>query len=262
MTWWQLEARAVAEPEPELAEPTCGQTFAGRHANVLVLEPAKDVPDVRPVVRVPLEVSAAAPDQVPVGGAIDVVHGAPDRAQSARDERFPKALGSDRQVGHRREPAKALAEHAPAVDAKLLADPFCVADDRVRPEMGQVRSLGLRRLPRDVGPDRCRPTGPALVEQEHAIVLDSTLHPARQRACRPGGFHAWPTLEEDEVRAIDPVGRGHLPGEDGDRTARGVGVVERHCVFALGQDCSWDTVGDGHGSTIAARPPQCGVAMG
>ena len=47
-----------------------------------------------------------------------------------------EALGAIEQVRQRREPAEALAQDGPALDAELVADPLAVADDRVRAEAG------------------------------------------------------------------------------------------------------------------------------
>ena len=52
-----LEAGAVAEPHAELAEAADGEPVAGREPDVLVVEPAEDVPDAVAVVRVALEVA-------------------------------------------------------------------------------------------------------------------------------------------------------------------------------------------------------------
>ena len=111
--------------------------------NVLAVEPSMDVADPRPVVRVALEVALVHVDDAAVRRAVDVVDRAADRRQAAGDERLAQPLGRDRQVGHRGEAAEALAEHAPALDAELAPDRLRVADDRIRPEVGQVGGLGL-----------------------------------------------------------------------------------------------------------------------
>ena len=118
----ELEAGAVAEPHPELAEAARRESVAGREADVLVLESTEDLADPRSIVRVALEVAPVGHDQPLVRRAVDVVDRPADRRQAAGDERLAEALGRDRQVRHRGEATEALAEHAPAVDAELLAD--------------------------------------------------------------------------------------------------------------------------------------------
>ena len=182
----QLEPGAVAEPHAELPEPPAGQPVAGRQPDVLGLEPAQDLADPRPVVGVALEVAPVRVDRPPVRRAVDVVDGPADRRQPAGDERLAQALRRDRQVGHRREPAEALAEHAPAVDAELARISSAVAHDRVGAEVGQVRRLLGRLVARDHRADRRRSAGAALVEQQHAVVGERAASSSRSAGSSAG----------------------------------------------------------------------------
>ena len=99
------------------------------------------------VVRVALVVAPAALERARVGRAVDVVDARPDRRQAAGDEGLAQPLGRDRQVGHDAQPAEALAEHAPALDAQLPADVLGVAHDRVGAEVREVLGLLGARQP-------------------------------------------------------------------------------------------------------------------
>ena len=154
-------------------------------------------------------------------------------------------FGRDRQVGHRGEAAEALAEHAPPLDAQLLADVLGVADDRVGAEVRQVGRLGLRRVARDFRADRCRPPGSALVEQQHPVVLDGPFHPARRRTRGPRRLEARTTLEEEEVRAVGPIRSCDFAGEDGDLRSVRLRVIEWDGMLPLGEDRPRHAVGRG-----------------
>ena len=52
----ELEARAIAEPQPELAEASRSEAVAAGQPDVLVVQPADDVVEAGTVVRVALEV--------------------------------------------------------------------------------------------------------------------------------------------------------------------------------------------------------------
>jgi len=150
----ELEARAVAEPQAQLSEPSRGQPVARRQEHRLILEPAQDVANSRSVVGVSRNVAPVPVDQASVGRAIDVVDRAADRREAAGEERLAEPFRRDRQVGHRGEATETLAEDAPALDAELLTDPFGVAHDRIGPEVRQVGCLRLRRVTRDHRADR------------------------------------------------------------------------------------------------------------
>ncbi len=75
----QLEPRTVAEPQPELPEPSRRESVAGRQSHILVVEAPEDVADPSPVVGIPLEVPAVGGDQPLVRRAIDVVDRPADR---------------------------------------------------------------------------------------------------------------------------------------------------------------------------------------
>ena len=211
-----------------------------------------DVGDARPILRIALEVALGALDDAPVGGRVDVVHGAADGCQPAGDERLAEALGRDRQVGHRGEAAEALAEHAPAVDAELGADRLRVADDRIGAEVGQVPGLRLGRVARDDGADRGGPAGPALVDQQHAVVGQGARDPSAGRRGRSRGLHAGTALEEQEIGPVEAVRVGHLAGEHRDRRPGGPGMVERDDVLAFGQDRPGNRGREGHRAMVTA----------
>ena len=197
----ELEAGAVAEPHPELAEAARRESVAGREAHVLVLQSAEDLADPRSVVRIALEVAPVRHDQPLVRRAVDVVDRPADRRQAAGDEGLAEALGRDRQVRHRGEATEALAEHAPAVHAELLTDVLGVAHDRIRPEVRQVRRPGLRA---------CRPGSrdrPA-----------STAPSRAGRATAPGSRRG----RASSSRSVDSwVGSPRIPGRPGGTAGTG-----------------------------------------
>jgi hypothetical protein len=132
--------------------------------------------------------------------------------------------------------AEALAEHGPALEPERLADELGVADDGVGAEVHEV--VGGR-----VQPHRRRASGAALVERDHAEVLERPVEPARPR---PRALVSGPALEVGERRAVLAVDGGDLAGEDRDALAvRGV-VVERDVELVLGEDEPGDTEGLRH----------------
>ena len=99
-----------------------------------------------------------------------------------------------------------------------------------------------RRVARDVA-DRRRAAGAALVDQEHPVVGDRALLPARRRRRGARRLAAGAALEEQEVRPVLAVGRGDLAGEDRDRLARpGSAWSSGTRVLALGEDRAGDAV--------------------
>ena len=190
---------AVAHPEhvPELAQPPGGQAVARRQPHVLVVEPA-----VQPAQH--LEVAGVAGQEVGralahprVGALVDVVDRPHQRRQAARDQHLAQRVREEREVGHRAEPAEALAEHAPALDAERLAHELAVPHDRVRPEQRQVLGLLLRRhagqRPDRAPSGRCRagrasaPGTPAAVRRATPARSGGASAAAPPRPARPAG---------------------------------------------------------------------------
>ena len=226
---------AVAHPEhrPELAHA------AGREA-VAVGQPEVELVQVQhplAVLRVALEVALVALERAPVGRRVDVVDVAPHGRQAAGDERLGQSLGRQRQVRRRAEAAEALPEHAPALDAERAAD-------RARRRARSSRrgsGAGSRPARRASSPvssaDRRRATGAALVEHQHAVVLERASEPSRAAggARRARRLVAGAALEEHQVRAVGAVHRGHLACEHRDGGAVGLVVVERDGELVLGE---------------------------
>ena len=218
--------------------------------------PPVDLADAGAVVRVPLEVAAVRLAEALPRGPVDVVdRPVGDGRQATRDQRRLQALGGEGQVRERREPAEALAEHRPALDAELAADPLAVPDDRVRPEVGEVCRLVLRRRPRDVLPHRRGAPGAALVDEQDPVLGERAPHPSRGRAGGPRRLEAGAALEEHQVRSVEAVRVRDLAGEDGDGPSVEARVVQRDRVLALRQDGAGDVVGGGHVGTIPGVLP-------
>ena len=92
-----------------------------------------------------------------------------------------------------------------------------------------------------VAGDRGGATGAALVEQQHAEVLERAVQP-RRAARVPGrarGLEARAALQVHEPRPVAAVRVGDLPREDGDRLARRP-VVERDVELVLGDEQAGD----------------------
>jgi hypothetical protein len=66
-------------------------------------------------------------------------------------------------------------------------------------------------------------------------------------------LEAGAALEEDEVRAVGPVGVGDLAGEDGDALAVGPGVIERDLELVLGHHQARRRGRDGHRTVLPRR---------
>ena len=197
-----LGAGAHAQQVAELAQPPAGQAIARRQADVVALEAVAQRAHPLAVGGIALVVAPAALERARVGRAVDVLDARPDRRQAAGHEGLAQPLGGDRQVGHDAQPAEALAEHAPALDAQLPADVLGVAHDRVGAEVREVLGLLGRGQSRQRA-DRRRAPGPALVEHEDAEVGQGAVQPAG-RARVPGGpgrLAPRPALQEDEPAA-------------------------------------------------------------
>ncbi len=239
---------AVAHPQlvARLAEAPGGEAVAGRQDQRLRVEPLDERAHARAVLRVALVVAPVALEDPLVGRAIDLVDVPPDRRQPAGDERLAQPLGREREVGHDAEAAEALAEHAPALDAELGADRLGVAHDRVGAEVLQVLGL-LGGAEAGQRADRRGAAGAALVEHQHAEVLQRPLEPARRARVpgRPRRLEAGTALEEDEERPVGAAGIGDLAREHGDRLAARPVVVERERELVLGQHEPMGGVGDG-----------------
>ena len=216
--------------------------------------------DAVAVVGVALVVAPAALERARVRGAVDVVDPRPERGQAAGHQRLAHALGRDRQVAHHAQPAEALAQQAPPLDPQLLADVLGVAHDRVGAVVRQA--LGL------LGPgqsgqraDRARAPGAALVEHEHAELVQRAVQPPRRARIARGArrLAARPALQEDEHRPVAPVGVGDLAREDGDPLAVRARVVQRDRELVLGQQQAAGGEGGGHAWILYAACPWTSV---
>ena len=231
-----LGARAHPEHVADLAEAAPREAIASREPDLLRVDAAAELANASAIRRIAVVVPAVSVEHPLVGGAVDVVDGAADRRQAAGEERLAQAVGSEREVGEHAEPAEALPQDAPAVDAELAADPLRVAHDRVGAEVAQVVRLLLGRLPGQAA-DRRRAARPALVEHEDAELGQRAVEP-EGRGRDPGRarrLEPRPSLEEDQERPVEPVGVRHLAREDGDPLAVGPAVVERHRELVLGE---------------------------
>src|SRR4051794_1991824 len=117
-----LPTRTVSEPQPELPEPAPRQPLAGGEDVRLGVEPPVDLVDRGTIALVAGVVPLVHVDDALIRRAVDVTAGAAERREPASDESLAQTLGRDRQISHRREPAEALAEDAPAIDPELAAD--------------------------------------------------------------------------------------------------------------------------------------------
>src|SRR5262249_62182687 len=99
-------------------------------------------------------------------------------------------------------------------------------------------------------------SGAALVDEQHPVVGDRTLLPARWRRGGSRRLKARAALEEQQIRPIQAVGRGEFAGENGDLLAVRLRVVQRDRVGSLGEDGARDAVGGGQQWTL----PSCSAA--
>ena len=189
-----------------------------------------------PIVGIAIVVAAIPLEHPRVGASVDLVGVEPDGRQPARDECLPQAFRSQRQICRDAEAAKALAEHAPLLDAELATDRLGVTNDRVRAEVAEVGHL-LGRRQADQGPHGSRASGAALVEHQHAVVPERPLEPGRvERAPgRPRSLHAGASLEEHEQRPVVIHRLADHSAEDPQLQAVRTIVVERDRELVLGE---------------------------
>ena len=242
-----LGAVAHAQHVAELLQAPRGQPVARGQADVLGLQTPAQREHALAVVGVALVVAPAALERAGVGRAVDVVDARPDRGQAAGHERLAHALGRHRQVAHDAQPAEALAEQAPVLDAQLAADVLGVADDRVGAVVHEALGLLAPGQPGQRA-DRARAPGAPLVEHEDAELVQGAVQPPRgaRVAGRTRRLAAGPALQEDEHRAVASVGVGDLAREDGDPLAVRRRVVERDRELVLGQQQAAGCEGGGH----------------
>ena len=164
-----------------------------------------------------------------VRAGVDLVDARPERGDASGDERLPQPLRGERQVCGHAHAAEALAEHAPALDPELAADPFGVADDRVGSEVREVVGLCCGVMPGN-RPDRRRAARAALVEHQHAELRERSVQPGgRVRPARGSrSLEPGTALEVHEKRPVPAVGIGELPREHRDSLAGIVVVIEWH----------------------------------
>jgi len=162
-----------------------------------------------------------------------------------------------RQVGDGAEAAEALAEDAPRPPpGEPAPDQLGVGHDRVGPEMGQVVGLGpgVPEVGQGAPVGGGGAPGPALVEQQHPVVLQRPVQPALP----PGGPQRAEPGTALQVQQPRQVGRGlvrrdHLSGEDLDLLAARPGVIQRHGEGVVDQDGSRLVV-RGHARHRTGRP--------
>ena len=250
----RLEARAAAEQPAELAQAAWRQAIAAGQPQLLGLQPVDEREHARAVVRVARVVALAGADHRRVGRAVGIVDALAERRQPAGDERLAQPLWREREVADDAHPAEALAEHAPALDAELAADPLGVADDRVGTEVRQVGRLLGRRHPRERA-DRRRAARAALVEHQHAVVLQRAIQPAgvARVARRPRRLVAGSALQVQQQRPLEPLGIGDLTREDRDPVAVRSCVVERDRELVLDEVQARRVHGDGHAAIVHHR---------
>ena len=186
---------------------------------------------------------------------VDVVDGAADGRQPTGEERRVEAVGEGAEVVQRAEPAEGLAEHAPPVDAEVLAEGLGVAHDRVRAEVGEPL-----RVRGGVGPRsavRRGAAGAALVEHQHPVVAQGTFQPGGRRgsADRARRLLAGTALEEHQERTVTTVRSSDLAGEDLDGLAVAAVVVEGQGQHVVGEHRPGDGERQGHPGRLA---PTCG----
>ena len=192
-----------------------------------------------------------------VGGDVVV-----ERREPAGDDGLAQSLGRRREVAGRAHAAERLPEHGPRRRLQRGAQRFAVRDDRVRAEMREVLAL-LGRCHAGQRADRRRAPRTALVEQQHAEVLQRPGDPPRAglRTRRgPRRLAARPALQEQQVRLVEAVGLGDLAGEDRDGPRIGGGErVERHLELVLARGQAGDAVLDRpHATAGTCCVMQCG----
>ncbi len=254
-----LEPVAHAQHLAELAKAPLREAIPAGETDVFGLEAIEDAPHAIPVVRITLVVGASLGDCALVGRSVDVVGVTLERREPARQKRGGEAFRRLREVVDDAEAAEALPEHAPGLGSELVPDQLGVADDRVGPEVRQVFGLLLCAAPGEVAHGR-RAAGAALVEKQHAVVLE--------RAGEPGLVHelkrAWrlapgASLEEHEPRQLVPlaVSRDDFAREDSQLSAFRARVVEWNVELVLAEDEVRSTVGgDAHHPILLGSSPE------
>ena len=196
------------------------------------------------------------------GGRVDVVGGSPDGRKASGEVGLTEAVRGGAQVVQRAEAAEGLPEHAPPVDAEVLAEALGVLHDRVRPEVREPLGVGgAGRVPGR----RTAWNGPCRAGR--ASAPGSRAAPARARRGRrtsggTRGLLAGTALEEHQEGAVAAVGGRDLAGEHLDGLAVGAAVVERDGEHVVGEDqpgnCVWSqpTAGLRHRAHVEVGDPQ------
>ena len=170
---------AVAEPHPNLPQPTRCEAVAVGQAHVFLVEPAQQHPQTIEVSRVSVVIALIRFAHAHPCRRVDLVHGPiGDRREASGDQYLPQTLGRQRQISERGESAEALTQQTPAVDAEFGANQFEIAHDRVGAKMREVLCLVEAGCAWDDWPDRRGSPCAPLVKQQDPELGQGTRHPS------------------------------------------------------------------------------------
>ena len=190
----------------------------------------------------------------------------PDRWQPPGEKGLGQRSGRRGEITEHAEAAKRLAEHAPPLQAELVADELGIVHDGIRPETGKV-TCPLLRAHFFESRNRRRTPSPPLVQHQHPVVLQSALQPAgRPRVrSRAGCLHAGAALQEHEEGPVPSLRYRHLSGEERDLLAVRLGVAQWRGELVFCQDQPGDVRGNSHSPESGTRrrlQPRAGSSLG
>ena len=199
-----VRVRLPAQHHADHAQASGGEALARRQHLFRVRQVCAQLPHRLLVARMAAEIGAVAGGRALVGEPVDVVD-VDEAGQAPRDQAGLEAPGRQGQVGGRDESAEGLAQRRPRlVPAQLLAQRLGVVDDLVLAEVPQVVGLLLvrRQAGECLGVHARGLARASLVQQDHPVVLEETVHPAAPEGTEAGTRIARASLQEHRVGGI------------------------------------------------------------
>ena len=224
-----------------------------RHLNFNRAQVVDNLAQTFAVIRIALEVTLVLLDDAAVGVTIDIVDRLADGWRTTGDHGRFNAVGCNRKIGADAEAAVALPQQSPArVAEQFTPDQLSIAHNGVGPEVSEIVGLGPGRIEvgqRLEGQRRAAP-GAALVQQQHAIVLQGQTQPAGD-VLRARRRRARSALQEDQPgQVIVCMGRCHdLAGVDRNSFALGLVMNQGQVKLVIRHREAGQVIGTHNGQT-------------
>ena len=222
------------------------------------LEVIDDPPNTRRIIREPREVLSISAGYMIEESRADLVRLMQHWCEAAGDDHPQHVLGNLREIRQRTEATEALTEEIPVgvLTVERCAEPIGIANDRVLPEVPEVRTqrLGAGYRQHSRVERRTQPCA-TLIEQQHSVAREQLFEPAAAmiRECH---LVARSALEPDDGRPFVVAGtlRGNnLACVNTDLRAGRLIPVKRHLDALRGHDHAIDGDTSGHPRDCDAR---------